>query len=568
MRVKYRLLAFADRNCGKVGKGAGEFPCSARPVRVTLMAMSVIVPHVTAKKLLAPAWWTALFFILFIHTMRAPLSHDEYTHVTAGVLIKDNALYRDYAYPQMPYLPLIYGLFYKLSGTSSYLFWGRTFTAIFSDLTLILIYLISFRITKDRLFSWCLVILYTFSDIMLNVTSFSWNSVAPITLSLAAFYCYILYASEDRSSALGLGLSGLLNSLAIGVKLYYLATIPAYCLASVLYPASRPLKQRLLGILAPFLAGSALGLIGPCFYLLRDGDAFLFNNLTFFFINAEWCRMAGYGGGFTILSKLRQYAAVGGQLGNLALVFGFSHLLLTVADGLARQPRSLPVKEIFNQHNTLAFMLFTFTGCAIMTPRPVWFQYYAMPLAFLVILIVCLYRLLPVPLRPGARMVFLTLGLFQILYSGLPLVSSLARWGPEKPWETVRFHRVAREIAKAVGEGRGNHPIATLAPLYALEAGLPIYPELAAGPFLFRSGDLLSEAERKRMVTTSKNSLRRLLEARPPRAILVGYERGFEGPLIAYAEEKGYLKLKQSFNGGTLYLNQQLMENPNTAPPR
>jgi hypothetical protein len=51
-----------------------------------------------------------VFFVLalgaFSNTMNSPVDHNEHMYISAGVLAKENTLYKDFAFLQMPYLPI------------------------------------------------------------------------------------------------------------------------------------------------------------------------------------------------------------------------------------------------------------------------------------------------------------------------------------------------------------------------------------------------------------------------------------------------------------------------------
>jgi hypothetical protein len=96
--------------------------------------------------------------------------------------------------------------------------------------------------------------------------------------------------------------------------------------------------------------------------------------------------------------------------------------------------------------------------------------------------------------------------------------------------------------------------VATLSPLFAVEARLPIYPELATGPFLYRVGDLIPPEQRKRFVATSPRSVGALLAADPPGAIVVGVEGDLDDPLVEYASAPGYRKVPGTGRSGQLYV--------------
>jgi hypothetical protein len=122
-------------------------------------------------------------------------------------------------------------------------------------------------------------------------------------------------------------------------------------------------------------------------------------------------------------------------------------------------------------------------------------------------------------------------------------------------WTGVSVHRIALRMKNHIPVPiRDQGRIATLSPIFAIEAGLPIYHELATGPFLFRIGDLLSDGERTKYIGTSQRSLGRLLESRPPAAILVGFVGDLERPFVAYAEKNNYERIEDDFGGGSLYV--------------
>ena len=106
---------------------------------------------------------TRFFFIIFLLIvvtlgggvfayMMTHFGHDEHMYVTAGYLVKEGRmLYRDFAYLQAPYLPLIYGFVYKLTGTSHYLLAAKGICFSFWAATVLLCSLIAPPLTV-RLF--------------------------------------------------------------------------------------------------------------------------------------------------------------------------------------------------------------------------------------------------------------------------------------------------------------------------------------------------------------------------------------------------------------------------------
>jgi hypothetical protein len=87
-----------------------------------------------------------------------------------------------------------------------------------------------------------------------------------------------------------------------------------------------------------------------------------------------------------------------------------------------------------------------------------------------------------------------------------------------------------------------------------MEANLPLYPQFSTGPFLYRIGDLLTPELRKKFVGTSQGTVGELLNADPPAAILAGFEKDLDNPLIEYARAHDYRLVDVSGLDGQLFV--------------
>ncbi|RYD83935.1 MAG: hypothetical protein EOP84_06895 [Verrucomicrobiaceae bacterium] len=88
-------------------------------------------------------------------------------------------------------------------------------------------------------------------------------------------------------------------------------------------------------------------------------------------------------------------------------------------------------------------------------------------------------------------------------------------------------------------------PVLTLAPTWAIEAGLSTYPEFATGAFAWRSAHLVPEERRQKLDMIAPADLEEFLTNKPPAAILTGYEdEELEAPLLEYARRHGYRPVK------------------------
>lgn len=97
-------------------------------------------------------------------------------------------------------------------------------------------------------------------------------------------------------------------------------------------------------------------------------------------------------------------------------------------------------------------------------------------------------------------------------------------------WVPIQLHNISEEIAQKT---RQPKLILTLAPLFALEGGCDIYPELSAGAIVYRIADRLSSWNRDITHTVGPGTLKNLVEKSPPSAVILGVEmRRLEEPIL------------------------------------
>ena len=140
--------------------------------------------------------------------------------------------------------------------------------------------------------------------------------------------------------------------------------------------------------------------------------------------------------------------------------------------------------------------------------------------------------------------------------SGTSLFKHVSQLPQPGKWSCINVHRVAQQIKNSIGTVDQNQKIATIDPLYALEAGFPIYKELSTGPFIFRLGDLLPETIIKKYSYVSSQNIYDLFEKDPPKAILIDKAKeNLYKSFIKYAEEKNYERSQEDFDRMILYVN-------------
>jgi len=108
------------------------------------------------------------------------------------------------------------------------------------------------------------------------------------------------------------------------------------------------------------------------------------------------------------------------------------------------------------------------------------------------------------------------------------------------PTTPERVEGAAEQIRAAMERTGSDGRVATLSPLYPLEAGLPVYPALATGPFAYRVVPVTDHELLRHYVTIGPDQLAGLLDGEPPAAILTGFDAELERPFVAWAEAHGY----------------------------
>jgi 4-amino-4-deoxy-L-arabinose transferase-like glycosyltransferase len=490
---------------------------------------------------------------MFSHVMTTPVGPDEQMYITASTLVQKNVLYKDFAFAQMPYLPIFYGLLYKLTGISYYLLSGRLISFFFIVISIVLIYLLAYRLSKDRLFSLCALFLFALNRITLYIAGYSWNAVIPVALSLAGLYVFMRSVFETRAKQIGIFCSGFFLALAVGIKLYYAVILLPFFVVSLLYPASLRLKKRIIHVLLPLVSGIALGLLPALYYLIKDAYSFIFNNFSLHIAARNWYSITGYTESMDIISKIKYLIIVLCYYPtNTALCIGSFFIFFAIAKGI-KAGNGQFLKQLLQRDSLLLTLMVFLTLVTVAFMKPLQFSYFALPFPFIIAMLACLFAAIPAKEKDRVRLIFIYLVALYFILSGGSLIKDSINLTDRNHWAGIYVHRVAENIRESIGPVPGGK-IATLAPLYIVESGLPIYNELATGPFLYRFGDYIPEDTRKRIVLTSPQGLNELFKKETPRAILVGFWPKWESAFVRYAEENNYLKINKDFNGGTLYV--------------
>ncbi len=473
-------------------------------------------------------------------------SHNEHMYIAAGYLIKQGkVLYRDFAFLQMPLLPLLYGTFYKLTGTSLYLLIGKCFSCLFYFASALILVLYSRRISRSGYFSFSIVILFLLNFTFLGAAQESSNYIAPIFTSFLAYHLFV-GSIESTPGFIRLFLSGVFTAITVGLKLYYAPIVFPFLFTALLFPRSKRFKERIISIFLPLVLGTASGFLPVLYYMASNYSVFIFDNLGYHVTNTLWRTLSGYTGVMTLSAKMMAAREVFFSCDNLLIISG---AILVLSFGMIkRRPESGPgLLELVPPGLFLSVLLAVVSLVTLFQPTPMFIRYFPMPMSFLLLVFISAFPLVHTPNDSFHKIVSLSFALILITYS------TPALFPAKGAWKGFTIHTIARNIKQELPKNPSG-AIATLSPLFAVEADLPIYPELATGPFLYRIGDLLTPEQRKLFHGTSPSTISKLFDSRPPLAIFTGFEGDLDTPLIRYAVTHNYRKVHGFFGGGMLYV--------------
>lgn len=489
--------------------------------------------------------------------------YDEHMYISASVLVsKGYVLYKDFAYLQMPYLPLLYGGLFKILDIESHYFLiGKLISLFFLALSSLFLYLLSRRILHDGFLSLGIVILFLLNFSILSSAALATNFIMPVAFSIISFYLFYISFFENQIKLLGIMFAGICLALAIGTKLTFATLTAPFALMIICFMignknSSKDYRKSILCILF-YLTGIIIGLL-PVLLFISDLESFIFNNLGFHNFNTQWRQITDFDGPMSLYSKLqfayRHLFKTDNLLLLLAISLGFGLLIKNFQS----------FKDIYKQlpaGTSLTFFLVLIAILTALTPTPTWSHYYSIPISFLFILLIfSLASDSEEKLRINKQLIVIFI-LASTVYNGPSLLTFISRSAHQESWVGLRLHTISKEMRLALTENdiSTDRKIASLSPIYALESNLPVYPEFSTGPFLYRIGNLLTAEQRKHFVGTSTNNLDDLFSQAPPAAIIIG--SGEDGdltdlnkPLIEYAIANNYRKIPITGFGGEFYI--------------
>lgn len=492
---------------------------------------------------------TALSLVILGNSMTKPVSRDEHMYCTGGVLMaQGKEIYKDFSYPtQLPYHPLLYALLFKGLNTTHYLLVGRLVSVI-ADILAMLCIVAVYHMVFGNFTVWgislslCAAVIYVFNPAVKYSNGHAWNNdvvICSVIISL------LLFGQIDARRKIGrfhIAAIGALLTLATFMRSTTIVAGLLFFIVLLSLPAPST-KDRIKSIV-PFLIAAGLVLIYPFIVIVRAPKAFSVNLFKIHILNSQWLHQIGI-----VHDKLKltlAYITLPGYL-ILFIIAAYLIVVLVLYRGKLR---------ISGGRTALLAFSLTVVFFAIALGLPtIWRQYLAPPVPFLL----CSFAYPLAFLRELSNrksfkicVTLFCIGMLVSWVTGMSVSEKIGACFKPNTWIPIKVHKTATDIA---GNTKDPKLILTLAPLFALEGGCNIYPELSAGAFTYRIGNLMSREDRRTTHTAGPEEIEALVEQMPPSAIIVGAEPSYfshlEEPLESLAGIKWHKKVYE--NGLRVY---------------
>ncbi len=506
-----------------------------------------------ASRKAAPALALALFgaaAVLVALAISMPVDHDEGQYVAPALLAGRLRPFADFMYLQTPlqlYLtaPLA-GLtqgwsFLALRLANAAMGWG----------VLVLVYAAQRRLGVQRgraLATGALLLLaYPFEF----AAAIARNDALPALLECGSMLAGIVALEAGRKAWAFWTLAGLMLGAAASAKVSYVLPLGGaglFLLWSVW--RGRTSFASLIGC----AFGALAGLVPAALAWLSAPEPFVWGVFTYAERAASyWYRLVGQGNRLALPKRAQE------GVFHLAVGPALPVLLGVVAAIAQRERRREPTPDGERQNLQEAFAGLV----AAFAPSPMQRQYFLPMLGPMFVLWGLSDPL--APLGPVTRKVLLVLvaagaavGIGRAGYVLGDAALGLAH-GREPPALALisEAHWIGQTLKTAGREGA----IATPSPHAVADSGAPLDPRFATGAFAYRSGNMLSETDLRRLHLASPAALGRFLDEAPPAAIVTGYEpstgrfhRNIDDDFRAYASARSYRRLVGPDGEGELWI--------------
>jgi len=206
---------------------------------------------------------------------------DEGLYLETAYLVKNGKLpYLDFFYNQMPYLPYAYSLISDFGFSS--LFFGRLMSAAASLLLGLLLFWLTYKLSRDTKISLLLFFLYGLHGLTLTWHSTVKTSTFSDLWGFVFLIFFISYLSSEKQKTKNLMLffSGIFIGLALNFRLTHMILLLTASLLIFLLPPWESIRKRISNFVF-LLFGAVLSSSFAIYLFLRDPYIFIFDNLIF-----------------------------------------------------------------------------------------------------------------------------------------------------------------------------------------------------------------------------------------------------------------------------------------------
>lgn len=477
----------------------------------------------------------AVFLGLCGRALDYPLNRDENLFITVSVMGGFDNLYTYLGYNHLPYLPWLLGGIYRLTGTDHYLLVGRLVILVGWVLALLALWLIARNRRLGFSAFWSCAILLMGNVLLLGPPGMLVsNNFLPVPVALLATFFLLKGLNERRQSSTFCLLAGLFVSLTIGLKANYIFLAPVFAFATLLIPAGRPVATRLVHQSIPLAIGGLIGGLPALIVMASAPKSFFAHTIRYFtqMQPAYWAH-ATEPKVASLPQKVMLAESIWGSGASLLAITGVAALF--VLPIIRKDWRAS--RAVMRFRPLWIVLVLALCGFVIaFVPTPSFPQYFVPPIPFLIVALM----LMPGSSEAGAgKGVLVALALVALICSVSRVGPGLVELARPGKWYSVAIHRDMRKLMHDANL-RGGENTASLSPALAMEAGLTVPPEFAAGQFVYRVAEYVPASDRAYYTSTSPRDLIGFLATRRPDTILVSGEEAMEQPFAHYAAASGY----------------------------
>ncbi|SDD41452.1 hypothetical protein SAMN05421538_101564 [Paracoccus isoporae] len=475
------------------------------------------------------------------------LRRDEFMFVPPAALLDEHDLYRDLFYNHVPYSAWLFRAVHQLLPFLGLLAAARLTVFMAWLLLLGSAGWIGWRLTRSPSLTLFAPVSLLTAEVLLGQTGMAaTNNLLPLPFALVGLGLLSISLAEGDLRFDRLFLAGMMLSVAAGMKASAIAFIPAVAIGCFLMPPELRLSERIRRLVLPVGLGGLIGAL-PLFWLALTMPETFFAHIAGYHAGphvAFWQANASSEPGLALSPPQKL------QLAYSVWLVGAPMLAMFAACWgwfLMRRGRGVTgLRGMSGTHAVFRVVLAATVTTAVLAfvPTPGFPQYYVAPLVGFPVLTALAYRAMSDPSRVHFGAAMMVAAAMMAVFAAPRLGLGLAALRDPAALTPARIARSAELLRARLAEAglADAGPVATLSPLYPLEAGLPIYPEFSAGPFAYRVAPYTEPALRAEYAMAGAEDLDALFAARPPAAILTGFDAELEAPFEAYARANGFTR--------------------------